>query len=113
MVIAKVSSDNSYGVIISLNCETDFVAKNQDYIDLANELADHALNYKDLESFLDSDFNNMKVSDKLLEQTGVIGEKIELGSFKYLSAAFVGSYIHAGNKIASLTGLSENFDKCC
>ena len=110
VVIAKVSSDNSYGVIISVNCETDFVAKNQDYIDLANELAEHALNYKDLESFLDSDFNNMKVSEKLLEQTGVIGEKIELGSFKYLSAAFVGSYIHAGNKIASLTGLSENFD---
>jgi len=110
VVIAKVSSDNSYGVIISLNCETDFVAKNQDYIDLANELADHALNYKDLESFLDSDFNNMKVSEKLLEQTGIIGEKIELGAFKYISAAFVGSYIHAGNKIASLTGLSENFD---
>ncbi len=56
VVLAKVSSDNSYGVIISLNCETDFVTKNQDYIDLANELADHALNYKDLESFLDSDF---------------------------------------------------------
>ena len=110
VVIAKVSSDNSYGVIISLNCETDFVAKNQDYIDLANELADHALNYKDLESFLDSDFNNMQVSEKLLEQTGIIGEKIELGAFKYISAAFVGSYIHAGNKIASLTGLSENFD---
>ena len=111
VVIAKVSSDNSYGVIISLNCETDFVAKNQDYIDLANELANHALNYKDLESFLDSNFNDMKVSEKLLEQTGIIGEKIELGAFKYLSASFVGSYIHAGNKIASLTGLSENFEK--
>jgi len=111
VVIAKVGSDNSYGIIISLNCETDFVAKNQDYIDLANELAEHALNYKDMESFLDSDFNNMKVSDKLLEQTGIIGEKIELGAFKYLSAAFVGLYIHAGNKIASLTGLSENFEK--
>ena len=110
-VIAKVSSDNSFGVIISLNCETDFVAKNQDYIDLANQLADHALNYKDLDSFINSDFNNMKVSDKLLEQTGIIGEKIELGAFKYLSATFVGSYIHAGNKIAALTGLSKKFEK--
>ncbi len=110
-VIAKVSSDNSFGVIISLNCETDFVAKNQDYIDLANQLADHALNYKDLDSFINSDFNNMKVSDKLLEQTGIIGEKIELGAFKYLSATFVGSYIHPGNKIAALTGLSEKFEK--
>jgi len=110
-VIAKVSSDNSFGVIISLNCETDFVAKNQDYIDLANQLADHALNYKDLDSFINSNFNNMKVSDKLLEQTGIIGEKIELGAFKYLSATFVGSYIHPGNKIAALTGLSEKFEK--
>jgi elongation factor Ts len=53
----------------------------------------------------------MKVSDKLLEQTGIIGEKIELGAFKYLSATFVGSYIHAGNKIAALTGLSKKFEK--
>jgi elongation factor Ts len=52
----------------------------------------------------------MKVSEKLLEQTGVIGEKIEIGSFEYISADFVGSYIHAGNKIASLVGLSESFD---
>ena len=72
VVIAKVGSDNSYGIIISLNCETDFVAKNQDYIDLTNQLADHALNYKGLDSFLNSDFNNMKVSDKLLEQTGAV-----------------------------------------
>ena len=53
----------------------------------------------------------MKVSEKLLEQTGVIGEKIEIGSFEHISASFVGSYIHAGNKIASIVGFSENFDK--
>ena len=52
----------------------------------------------------------MKVSDKLLEQTGVIGEKIEIGSFEYLESEFVGSYIHAGSKIASIVGLSEKFD---
>ena len=110
VVLAKVNSDNTSGVIISLNCETDFVAKNDDYIQLAQKLADHALNFTDKDSFLGSDFDGMKVSEKLLEQTGVIGEKIEIGSFEHISANFVGSYIHAGNKIASIVGLSEKFD---
>ena len=108
VVLAKVNTDNTSGIIISLNCETDFVAKNDDYVQLAQKMADHALNFSDKESFLDSDFDGMKVSEKLLEQTGVIGEKIEIGSFEYISANFVGSYIHAGNKIASIVGLSEN-----
>ncbi|MBC8399217.1 MAG: translation elongation factor Ts, partial [Flavobacteriales bacterium] len=75
VVLAKVNADNTSGVIISLNCETDFVAKNDDYIQLAQKMVDHALNFSDKESFLDSDFDGMKVSEKLLEQTGVIGEK--------------------------------------
>ena len=110
VVLAKVNSDSNSGVIISLNCETDFVAKNDDYIKLAQKLADHALNFTDKNSFLESDFDGMKVSEKLLEQTGVIGEKIEIGSFEHISASFVGSYIHAGNKIASIVGLSEKLD---
>ena len=110
VVLAKVNADNTSGVIISLNCETDFVAKNDDYIQLAQKMVDHALNFSDKESFLDSDFDGMKVSEKLLEQTGVIGEKIEIGSFEYISSDFVGSYIHAGNKIASIVGLSESFE---
>ena len=107
-VIAKVNSNNTFGVIISLNCETDFVAKNESYISLANELANLALNYKTLENFLEAEFKSMTVSEKLTEQTGVIGEKIEIGGFKILNAPFVGSYIHAGNKIATLVGLSTN-----
>ena len=109
-VIAKVNSINTIGVIISLNCETDFVAKNETYISLANELAELALNFETLESFLDAEFNGMTVSEKLTEQTGVIGEKIEIGGFKTLNAPFVGSYIHAGNKIATLVALSSNND---
>ena len=106
--IAKVSGDNTAGVIISLNCETDFVAKNESFVSLANELADLALGYDSKDDFLAAQFNGMSVSEKLTEQTGVIGEKIEIGSFEKLSAPFVGSYIHAGNKIATLVGLSAN-----
>lgn len=108
--IAKVSADNSKGVVISLNCETDFVAKNESFVALANDLADLALDFENKDSFLAAPFNGMTVTEKLTEQTGVIGEKIEIGSFEKLEAPFVGSYIHAGNKIATLVGLSASVD---
>lgn len=108
--IAKVNAESSAGVIISLNCETDFVAKNETFVTLANDLADVALGFDNKEAFLDAPFNGMTVAEKLTEQTGVIGEKIEIGSFAKLDAPFVGSYIHAGNKIATLVGLSASVD---
>ncbi|MEB8328727.1 translation elongation factor Ts [Flavobacteriaceae bacterium KMM 6897] len=106
--IAKVNNDNTSGVVISLNCETDFVAKNDSFVTLANELADLALKFDKKEDFLAADFKGISVQDKLIEQTGVIGEKLEIGGFERLSAPFVGSYIHAGNKIATLVGLSAS-----
>ena len=109
-VIARVNDDATVGVIVSVNCETDFVAKNESYVTLANQLADVALAHDNLDSFLAADFNGMSVADKLTEQTGVIGEKIEIGGFERLEGAFVGSYIHAGNKIATLTSLSAGVD---
>ena len=109
-VLAKVNEDNTAGVIVSLNCETDFVAKNESYLALATDLIDLALGHETLESFLAADYNGMTVAEKLTEQTGVIGEKIEIGGFKTLQAAYVGSYIHAGNKIATLVGLADVVD---
>lgn len=108
--IAKVNGEKTRGVIISLNCETDFVAKNEDFINLANNFAELALECNSKEEFLKADFKGLSVEEKLTEQTGVIGEKIEIGAFKTLEAPFVGSYIHAGNKIAVLTGLSKAVD---
>jgi len=105
--IAKVNDDNTKGIIISLNCETDFVAKNDDFVKMANNFADIALTVSSKEELLKADYNGISVEDKLTEQTGVIGEKIEIGAFKTLEAPFVGSYIHAGNKIAVITGLSK------
>jgi elongation factor Ts len=108
--LAKVNKDCTSGVLISINCETDFVAKNSSYLALAKSLADQALKYDTLENFLSSDFDGMSVAEKLIEQTGVIGEKIEIGAFKKLTAPYIGSYIHAGNKIATLVGLSGIVD---
>tara|TARA_R110002020_G_scaffold363858_4_gene576184 strand:- start:938 stop:1762 length:825 start_codon:yes stop_codon:yes gene_type:complete len=110
-VIAKVNGDASKGVIISLNCETDFVAKNESFVELANKMADIALDYNSKEEFLAAKFDNMTVEEKIIEQTGVVGEKLEIGDFRTLEAPFVGYYIHAGNKIAVLTGLSAGGDK--
>ena len=107
-VIATVNADKTAGVVISLNCETDFVAKNESFVNLANEMANLALNYNTKEEFLAAPFNNITVEEKLTEQTGVIGEKIEIGAFERLEGAFVGSYIHAGNRIATLVSLSAN-----
>jgi elongation factor Ts len=106
--IAVVNADNTAGVVITLNCETDFVGKNEAFVKLATDLANQALNYATKEELLASDFNGITVADKLIEQTGVIGEKIEINSFERLEGAFIGSYIHAGNKIATLTSLSAN-----
>jgi elongation factor Ts len=109
-VIAYVNDANNEGVIISLNCETDFVAKNDAFVALATQFASTAVNYNSKEDFLNADFGGITVSEKLIEQTGVIGEKLEIGSFEKVSGEFVGSYIHAGNKIATLTVLSANVE---
>ena len=107
--IAVVNDTKTEGVLIVLGCETDFVGKNDDFVALAKQFADLALGFDDKESFLNGDFGGITVAEKLIEQTGVIGEKVQLNDFKKLSAPFVGSYIH-GNKIATLVGLSNKVD---
>lgn len=108
--IAKVNTERTAGVSIVLGCETDFVGKNESFVALAHELAELALNYSSKEEFLAADFNGMSVADKLIEQTGVIGEKLDINAFAKIEAPFVGSYIHAGNKIATLVGLSASVE---
>ncbi len=108
--IAKVNADNTVGVSIVLGCETDFVGKNEDFVDMAKKLAEQALSFTTKEEFLASDFGGITVADKLVEQTGVIGEKIEINDFSRVEAPYVGSYIHVGNKIASLVGLSSDVE---
>jgi len=109
LAITKINDDNTVGVAIVLACETDFVGKNDSFKVLAGEFVAIALNHSDKESFLAADFGGMTVAEKLVEQTGVIGEKIEITAFERLEAAFVGSYTHIG-KIAALVGLTDSVD---
>jgi elongation factor Ts len=107
--IAKINADNTAGVALVLGCETDFVGKNENFVALANELAEIALNHDSKEALLADDFGGMTVTEKLIEQTGVIGEKLEITAFEKLEAPYVGSYVHI-NKIAALVGLSSKVD---
>jgi elongation factor Ts len=107
--VSKINADQTEGVAIVLGCETDFVGKNENFLALANQLGDIALGCDSKEAFLAADFGGMTVAEKLTEQTGVIGEKLDITSFEKLQAPFVGTYVHI-NKIAALVGLSAKVD---
>ena len=107
--VAKVNAENNLGVAIVLGCETDFVGKNENFLALANQLAEIALDYSSKEAFLEADFGGMTVAEKLIEQTGVIGEKLDLKAFEKVEAPYVGAYVHI-NKIAAVVGLSANVE---
>jgi elongation factor Ts len=108
--IAIVNGDNTAGVSIVLGCETDFVGMNASFVEMATSLAKQALAYTTKEEFLASDFGGITVAEKMIEQTGVIGEKVDINDFTRVEAPYVGSYIHVGNKIAALVGLSAKVD---
>ena len=108
VVLLKTNQEKVEGVIISLNCETDFVAKNKDFLSFATEILEIAENVNSIEDLLNSKTGSLSISDRLVEQTGIIGEKIEIGNFQKLSGKYIGGYVHAGNKIASLVALSDS-----
>ena len=110
VAVTFINEAQTEGVAIVLACETDFVGKNETFVELANKFAEKAINFDTKEDFLASDFDGITVAEKLVEQTGVIGEKIDIASFEKLSAAYVGGYTHIG-KIAALVGLSSAVDK--
>ncbi|MDC1105292.1 translation elongation factor Ts [Prolixibacteraceae bacterium] len=104
--IAKTSADNTFGAMLVLNCETDFVAKNESYIALATRILDVAIENKvaDLEALKALAIDNTTVGEFIAEQTGVVGEKLDLSFYACLEAAYVAPYIHAGNKLSTMIG---------
>jgi elongation factor Ts len=109
VVLAKVSSDMKKGVMIVLNCETDFVAKNQSFISFAESILELALTKlpSSLEELKKLEMSGKTVADAVNHQVGKIGEKIDLSFYEKLSAAQVIPYIHPGNKLASLVGFNK------
>lgn len=109
VVLAKVAAGNKIGGLVVLNCETDFVAKNESFIALAESILDLGLanNVTTLDELKELKLNGIAVKDVVTEQIGVIGEKLDLAYFDVVTAETVVAYIHPGNKLATLVGLNE------
>jgi elongation factor Ts len=112
LVIAKTVDGGKRGVMIVLNCETDFVAKNAAFGDVANSILDIAINAHpsslDELKALNYTGTDLTVSDKITEEIGKIGEKIDLSYYAVVSAEQVYAYNHPGNKLAAVVGYSKN-----
>jgi elongation factor Ts len=108
-VLAKTTSKNDFGAIVVLNSETDFVAKNADFLALTNKILDIALANKpaNLEELKALPFDKAKVGEKVIEYVGIIGEKLELSYYEKIEAAHVQAYIHPGNRLATLVGFTK------
>jgi elongation factor Ts len=110
VVIAKTTADGKRGVIVEFNCETDFVAKNADFVAFANSIADLAIakSPSSLEALLDLDLNGEKLSDTIISQTGKIGEKVGVSKFETITGEKVIAYIHGNYRLGVLVALSAN-----
>ena len=110
VVIAKTSADNKKGIIIELNCETDFVAKNADFIAFAEQIAEVAIsqNPASLEALVELEIEGRKIADHLIDQTGKIGEKIGVSKYETIEGEKVVAYIHGNYRLGVLVGLSAD-----
>jgi elongation factor Ts len=109
VVLAKINADSTLGAMIVLNCETDFVAKNEDFVAFAQKILDTAIDNKptDLEALKALQMEGKAINDLVVEQIGIIGEKIDLAYYDKVEAAQVVSYIHPGNKLATVVGFNK------
>lgn len=108
-VLAKVSADGKTGVVVVLNCETDFVAKNEDFIKFTEGIADTALQNGavDLTALQSLKVGNITVAEGVNDKMAAIGEKIEVSFYQKISAEHVVAYIHPGNRLACVVGFTK------
>ena len=109
-VVAKTTADHKFGVIVMVNCETDFVGKTADFTNYVNALADLAISkhISSKEALLQSDYNGQTVESSLTEMSGKTGEKVELNGFACLEKNFVSAYNHMGNRLAVIAAFNKN-----
>ncbi len=109
VALAKVTDDKKFGALVVLNCETDFVAKNENFVAFADSILDVALAQKpeNLDNLKGLELDGRAIEEQVTEQTGVIGEKLDLSYYGKIEAETVISYIHPGNKLATLVGFNK------
>jgi elongation factor Ts len=112
-VIAKLSDDKKFGAIISLNCETDFVAINADFTAFANKISDIAMANKpaDIDALKALTIDGRTIAENITDYVGKIGEKIELGKYEFVAAECVTVYNHPGNRVATIVGFNKTADE--
>ena len=112
VVIAKTSENGRNGALIVLNSETDFVAKNADFIKFAQDILQVAVDKKpaDMEALKALTLKGRSIGDLVTEQIGIIGEKLDLSYYASIEAQQVVAYVHPGNKLATLVGLNKAMD---
>ena len=110
VVIAKTTADGKKGIIVEVNCETDFVAKNADFVAFAQAIADKAVEsgVSSIEELIALELNGAKIADLIIDQTGKIGEKIGVSKFESITAEKVVGYIHGNYRLAVLVGFNQN-----
>lgn len=108
-VLAGVSADGKKGVIVSLNCETDFVAKNENFINFTNKILTVALEKTpaDITALKLCKLGDKTIEEEVIFQTGVIGEKLEIACYEQVSSEYVVKYIHPGNKLATIVAFNQ------
>ncbi len=111
IVLAKVSADGKKGILVSVNSETDFVARNEEFATFVETVANIALEKfpADVETLRTISYSGaLSINDKLTELIGKIGEKLEVSRYETITAEKVGFYIHPGNKLAVIIGFTKN-----
>lgn len=108
--IAKAAADSTYGIVVEINCETDFVAINKDFVAFATRIADYALEHKvaDRDALLATPWEGKTLGEICIDKTAVIGEKIEISNYALLSSEGVAAYNHGANRIGVLVALNSN-----
>ncbi len=109
VILAKTSEDGRYAGIVMVNCETDFVAKNNDFIAYADSIVDVAVanQAKNSDELSAMDLGGRTIGETIVDQTGVIGEKIELGQFDFVAGESTYAYVHPGNRIATVVAFNK------
>jgi elongation factor Ts len=108
-ILASTNADATKGYLVAVSCETDFVAKNQDFVTFVESILNVAMtnNPSDVEALKALPLDGVTVNDKIFDMVGKIGEKIELTRYEMIEAPKVIAYNHPGNRLASMVGLSS------
>ena len=111
-VLSKSTDDHKYAAIVMVNCETDFVANNADFVKFTKDVLDKAVanRVKNIDELKAMDLNGQTVEALVANQSAVTGEKTELGAFKVLEGEYVANYNHPGNRLATIVEMNKSFD---